>query len=95
MPNASMILSGPAIPKLDKLPDGWKRTVGALVKEWKGGIMTTVEERREEIVRCRDCAHSWKDGTSCNYFSDFDDGLIIPAIVEPDGFCAWGRKRES
>lgn len=52
-------------------------------------------ERREEIVRCRDCAHSWKDGTSCNYFSDFDGGLIIPAIVEPDGFCAWGRKRES
>lgn len=52
-------------------------------------------ERLEEIVRCRDCAHSWKDGTSCNYFSDFDDGLIIPAIVEPDGFCAWGRKRES
>lgn len=52
-------------------------------------------ERREEVVRCRDCAHSWKDGTSCNYFSDFDDGLIIPAIVEPDGFCAWGRKRES
>lgn len=25
-----MILSDPAIPKLDKLPDGWKRTVGAL-----------------------------------------------------------------
>ncbi len=30
MPNASMILSDHAIPKLDKLPDGWKRTVGAL-----------------------------------------------------------------
>lgn len=57
--------------------------------------ITGVTAQREEIVRCRDCAHSWKDGTSCNYFSDFDDGLIIPAIVEPGGFCAWGRKRES
>lgn len=45
-------------------------------------------ERREEIVRCRDCAHGWKDGTLCNFFADFDDGQIIPATVEPDGFCA-------
>lgn len=26
MPNASMILSDPAIPKLDRLPEGWVRT---------------------------------------------------------------------
>ena len=58
-------------------------------------IVDPYGERREEIVRCQDCAHSCEDGTSCNYFCDFDDGLIIPAIVEPDGFCAWGRKRES
>lgn len=56
--------------------------------------ITGVTAQREEVVLCRDCAHSWKDGTSCNYFSDFDDGLIIPAIVEPDGFCAWASRRE-
>lgn len=57
--------------------------------------ITGVTAQREEVVRCRDCAHGWKDGTSCNYFSDFDDGQIIPACVEPDGFCAWGRREES
>ena len=48
----------------------------------------------EEIVRCRDCAHGWKDGTLCNFFADFDDGQIIPATVEPDGFCKWGERRK-
>ena len=43
-------------------------------------------EQREEIVRCRDCVHSWKEGASCRVFNAFD---------EPDGFCAWGRRRES
>ena len=29
MPNASMILKDPTIPKLDRLPEGWVRTNGA------------------------------------------------------------------
>ena len=48
-------------------------------------------ERREEIVRCRDCVYMWKEGTLCIFFDDGEK----PAIVEPDGYCAWGRKRES
>lgn len=55
----------------------------------EGGL----EERRERVVRCRDCEHGWNDGTCCDYFTDFDDGKIIPASVEPDGFCAWGKER--
>lgn len=47
-------------------------------------------ERREEIVRCRDCKYAWREGTICHVFGCGD----IPAMVEPDGFCAWGRKRE-
>ena len=43
-------------------------------------------ERREEVVRCRDCVCAWREGTSCRVFNAFD---------EPDGFCAWGRRRES
>ena len=61
-----------------------------------GGIFATeqIAYRRERVVRCRDCERSWNDGRTCSFFSDFDDGHIIPASVYPDGFCAWGEPRE-
>ena len=46
--------------------------------------------QREEIVRCRDCiglVETW-DGWECERFS----GEYHRA--EPDGFCAWGERRE-
>ena len=57
--------------------------------------------QREEIVRCRDCryAHEMLDGmydcfghlaTTWDYYSD--EPKQNP--VEPDGFCAWGERRE-
>lgn len=45
---------------------------------------------REEIVRCRDCiglVETW-DGWECERFS----GEYHRA--EPDGFCAWGERRQ-
>lgn len=56
---------------------------------------------REEIVRCRDCRHSRKDGTLCMFFASWepiacgDEYAEMPADVEPDGFCAWGIRREA
>lgn len=56
---------------------------------------------RERIVRCRDCKHSHKDGTLCNFFASWvpiaggDEYECMPADVEPDGFCKWGKRRES
>lgn len=53
-----------------------------------------------EIVRCRDCKHSHKDGALCNLFASWvpiaggDEYECIPADVEPDGFCAWAERRE-
>lgn len=56
--------------------------------------------RREEIVRCRDCVHAvigFADGETsrstmgCDRFDRPHRRNI--AEVEPDGFCAWGRKR--
>ena len=50
----------------------------------------------EEIVRCRCCEHSLKDGTLCQFFASWvpvaggDEYAEMPADVEPDGFCAWG-----
>ena len=54
---------------------------------------------REEIVRCKDCEHSRKDGTLCMFFEAWepipggDEFAEIPADVEPDGFCAWGERK--
>ena len=61
-----------------------------------------VSRQREEVVRCRDCKHyessRWYEsvifpplGTDiehvCAFFAD-------GAKVSPDGFCAWGERRE-
>lgn len=54
----------------------------------------------EEIVRCRDCEHANKGGTLCNFFASWvpvaggDEYEDMPADVEPDGFCKWGKRRE-
>ena len=50
-------------------------------------------ERFQEVVRCRDCKHADEIMTryagmqhACMRFDD--------ATVTPDGFCAWGERRE-
>lgn len=49
----------------------------------------------EEIVRCKDCGHSFKDGTLCRMFAEFAMcEETIPIEVEPDGFCKWGVRRD-
>lgn len=54
----------------------------------------SLDDRRERIVRCRDCEHGMGDGGLCELFAfPLGDGHIIPADVEPDGFCAWGEGR--
>ena len=43
----------------------------------------------ERIVRCRDCKHCMSYWTSdyCDYFSHVTN--------DPDGFCAWGERRDA
>ena len=57
-------------------------------------------ELREEIVRCKDCKRFIPQGTH-----RFDDGVVnkdtcsvirgFVVQIDPDGFCAWGERRES
>jgi hypothetical protein len=56
---------------------------------------------REEIVRCRDCKYmfDWAyDRMLCKMWADggMDDDAknVLYPTVEPDGFCAWGKRRE-
>ena len=61
----------------------------------------TAERRGDavEVVRCRDCKYVTDEGYGCKYFSHYEQGASyrwedVPAEVEPDGFCAWGERRE-
>lgn len=49
-------------------------------------------ERREEIVRCRDCVH-WRKPN--DYERSKCTGAMAFVEPTPEGFCAWGRKEES
>ena len=45
----------------------------------------------ETVVRCRDCKHfnGWAcEQSECSYCGE------LTHRVEPDGFCAWGERRE-
>lgn len=59
-----------------------------------GGTNST--DRLERIVRCRDCEHCFvtRFGKSlCAVSRDVYYDLFKQ--VEPDGFCAWGKPRET
>lgn len=44
---------------------------------------------RGGIVRCRDCEH-YEDYTGCCTRRDY----VAPMAATPDGFCAWGVRKE-
>lgn len=66
-----------------------------------GGGLYSMGLTDEEIIRCQDCAHSDIAGTQlvCNHFcmaywdSEREAEVVIRCQVEPDGFCAWGKRR--
>lgn len=50
---------------------------------------------REEIVRCRDCDYrrrSW-NGHEPNFIGNWFCAYTGGHEVEPDGFCAWGKRK--
>ena len=57
-------------------------------------------ELHEEIVRCRDCRHMRTIDLSVYYGEhkhDLDICIRVDGVqlnVEPDGYCAWGERKE-
>ena len=68
-----------------------------------GLIFAPVEQLRGEIVRCRDCKHMhtvkewcWGiDVDECWLHASPETGALGKVLTDPDGFCAWGERRES
>lgn len=63
------------------------KSSGEFATTWVGGLGLI---QGEEIVRCKDCKEyiELKNHATCGYFGgDY-------AEVKPDGFCAWGERRE-
>lgn len=59
-------------------------------------------KRGEPIVRCRDCKYmfDWAyDRMLCKMWSPADidepEGDVLYPCVKPDGFCAWGERRDA
>ena len=60
------------------------------------------DKLREEIVRCMDCKYmhtvrSWlgMDVDECWLHADPESGALGKERTEPDGFCAWGERRDA
>ena len=51
-----------------------------------------LEERRERVVRCRDCIHQKLEYGNRGRMT-CKRNCCAPWPVEPDGFCAWGKER--
>lgn len=59
------------------------------------GLGEFAYEMREPIVRCRDCTSFVVDGNQvAKCTTPCGDSLHGTASCDPDGFCAWGERRE-
>lgn len=79
--------------------DGWAE--GVPVGEYLNVRDTMHERKRERIVRCRDCEHMHRvrdwlgmDVDECWLHASRETGALGKERTEPDGFCAWGVRRE-
>ena len=65
---------------------------------WESDDYSGTCERREEVVRCRDCVHAYRrsSGVYCSRFLQRgSNDRQVPLPVDTDCFCAWGVRRES
>lgn len=50
---------------------------------------------REEIVRCMDCKYYIEDSESCTWFHTLPFGDEVEVMTHPNGFCAWGERKDA
>lgn len=69
--------------------------VGELVFEQGTPIPSL--DMNQPIVRCRDCVHRRRhwNGHAPNFTADFFCSYTGGHEVKPNGFCAWGERRDA
>ena len=77
---------------LDQIKNGHIYSIAPYerISPWQGDENTARWEyglKVAELVYCRNCKHYTAD--------DWDICTLWDESVEPDGFCAWGKRRES
>ena len=60
---------------------------------WGDDDYSDTVERRERVVRCRDCIHFRPDKPKTSAPSRCT-GVFTFVHPDPDGFCAWGMARK-
>lgn len=84
----------------DELIEACAKRANEMYEEREAHLFKRMVETLEsaQIVRCRDCKHAIDNGKEGNadYCGRPDgNGGYLLFGVEPDGFCAWGERRES
>ena len=59
--------------------------------------------RREEVVRCRDCEHArhyhpfymGKRSSIEEWYCEWHSNAEGASEIEPNGFCAWGERKDA
>ena len=78
--------------------------VSLRLEDGKWHVVEPMFERRERVVRCRDCAYAVERRTKSIIGTELValicSGPIQGAYsegeeVSPDGFCAWGEERDA
>lgn len=69
------------------------------VKEFVTAYGDSAFQRREEVVRCKDCKNCEMDYTDGVMFGEtvcwaWDNGHDYPHFTSPDGFCYQGERRD-
>ena len=74
---------------------------GSINRRMLCDIIARLEAERVEIVRCRDCKNGVRRGDEIDCVGplvqtwDYYNDEPLHNPVPPDGFCAWGVRRES
>lgn len=80
--------------------DGWAE--GIPVGEYLKVRDAMHARKREEVVRCRDCEYARHYHPFCmgkrssieEWYCQWHSNAEGASDIEPDGFCAWGKRKE-
>lgn len=76
------------------IPYNELQTINCTAKKGDGESATIAVLHYAFVIPCRDCKHyNDQDGEIGTCDLGLED-LDLLSIVEPDGFCAWGERRE-